>query len=124
MLSFVGCSSSTTSKGSLENQNKASSSHLHLTAKERAELADKKNYTLSESLRHRLINDSQELQLTPEEREVLKRTGKVILCGKCGHLLGTKAYKQWETEHGAEYKPGDDFVPSSLRERILKITTD
>ena len=110
MLSLVGCA---TQKG-----------HLKLTPEEIAQLKAKENVTLTESLRKRLINDSQELHLTPEEQEVLKRTGKVILCGKCGHLLDTPSFKKWEKEHGAEYKKGDDFVPNSLRNRILEISTD
>jgi hypothetical protein len=98
--------------------------HLKLTPEEIAQLSSKENMTLSESLRKRLINDSQELHLTPEEQEVLRRTGKVILCGKCGHLLDTPSYKKWEKEHGKDYKPEDKFVPNSLRSRILEISTD
>ena len=120
ILSFIGCAS----KAPDQRTQEAIKSHLKLSSDEYESLKCKKNCTLSLSLRKRLINNSEELKLTPQEMEVLKRTGKVILCGKCGHLLGTDKYKKWESEHASEYKPGDDFVPNSLRDRILKITTD
>jgi hypothetical protein len=109
-LSFIGC---------------ATTHHkLKLTPEEIAILKSKQNVPLSNSLRKRLINDSNELKLTKEEKEVLRRTGKVILCGKCGHLLGTKSYSKWAKEHETSYKPTDKFVPNSLRTRILQLTTD
>ena len=124
ILSFIGCSSKKKAQDSPEKTAKVNKPHFQLTAKERAELESRKSCTLSDALRKRLINDCQELKLTPEELQVLKMTGKVILCGKCGHLLGTDKHKEWKAAHKNDEKPSDDFVPNSLRERILDITTD
>ena len=124
ILSFIGCSSKKKTQDSPEKTAKVNKPQFKLTSKERAELKCRKRCTLSEALRKRLINDCQELKLTPEELEVLKRTGKVVLCGKCGHLLGTDKHKEWKAAHENDKKTADDFVPNSLRDRILDITTD
>ena len=99
-------------------------SHLQLTQSEIRELSSKKNVTLSDSLRQRLIEGSQELHLTPEEMMVLKSTGKVILCGKCGYILNSRQFKDHNDGkiHGERDSMG--FVKGSLRDRIFEMHID
>jgi len=104
---FVGCA--TTEK----------SSKLKLTKSELQELCSQKNVTLSDSLRQRLLENGEELKLTPEEMQVLKATGKVILCGKCGYILDSLDYKNHKDN--LINKPLDEqgFIKGSLRDRII-----
>ena len=112
LLGMFGCE--TTRQGS----------HLRLSRAEKKALRSKENVTLSDSLRDRLIEDSQELRLTPEEMMVLRSTGKVILCGKCGYILNSKKFKRHNDEdiHAARDSMG--FVKGSLRDRILEMHID
>ena len=99
-------------------------SGLHLTKAEIRELSSKENITLSDSLRRRLIADSDELRLTAEEMMVLKYTGKVILCGKCGHILNSKQFKQHKDKVLESKTDSNGFVEDSLRSRILEMHID
>ncbi len=98
--------------------------HLQLTQSEINELCSKQNITLSDSLRNRLIEGSQELKLTPEELRVLKSTGKVILCGKCGFILDSLEFKNHEDEKMSQEVNSHGFVKGSLRDRIIGPYTD
>jgi len=101
------------------------SSHFSLTPEEKALLASKESVELPDNLRDRLISHSKELRLTPEEMEVLKTTGKVILCGKCGYILNTLKYKQFEAgKVQPNIDPKTGFAKDSIRERILGFGTD
>ena len=94
-------------------------SHLQLTKSEIRELCSRDNVTLSESLRKRLLDDCKELCLTPEEMKVLKSTGKVILCGKCGYILDSKEFKQHEDGKINKKRDSKGFIKGSLRDRIV-----
>jgi len=94
---------------------------IKLTDDELAHLKAKENVELSESLKKRLLANSKELKLTPEEMEVLKHTGKVILCGKCGYILNSTKYKEAQKKAPSELKDEDHsgFVDDSIRDRII-----
>ena len=95
---------------------------VQLTKAEIKEFCSQQNLTLSDSLRHRLIADSKELHLTPEEMQVLKSTGKVVLCGKCGYILDSlkfKKHEQEEQEMKQHTRTKDGFKKDSLRQRII-----
>ena len=99
-------------------------SKLKLTKSEIRELCSRDNVTLSDSLRQRLIEDGDELRLTPEEMIVLKSTGKVILCGECGYILDSLQFKKHKKEEAQEDANSQGFIKGSLRERILGPYTD
>ena len=91
-----------------------------LTEAEIKELCSKRNCVLSDSLRKRLLADSKELKLTPEEMQVLKSTGRVVLCGKCGYILNSLKYKEHEVKELKQHtgtKTG--FKEDSIRKRII-----
>lgn len=94
--------------------------HSKLTKKEIQDLCSKQSMTLSDSLRHRLLADKEQLHLTPEELQVLRKTGKVVLCGKCGYVLNSLRMK----EHAKQSKDKNLHMPNklqtdSLRKRII-----
>jgi uncharacterized CHY-type Zn-finger protein len=64
--------------------------------------------------------------LTPEEKQVLKSTGKVILCGRCGYILNSPEYKKFEAngEKKDNFDPETGFASDSIRARLLKQTMD
>ena len=96
-------------------------SAFELSDEERKQLCETKTYEISDDLRKRLIANSKELKLTPEEMLVLKKTGKVILCGDCGYILNTeKFHKSKKTAH-ANIKDEDNsgFADDSIRDRII-----
>ena len=98
---------------------------LQLSKAEIKELCSKQNLTLSDSLRNRLIADSQELQLTPEEIQVLKSTGKVILCGKCGYMLDSLKFKEHEEKELKQHTgTTGGFQKDSIRQRIIFTYTE
>ena len=102
------------------SRNQKCTTKCKLTESEIKELCSKRNVALSDSLRQRLIADSKELHLTDEELQILKATGKVILCGKCGYLLNSLKYKQHKQQLNEQHvntKTG--FQPDSLRHRII-----
>ena len=99
-------------------------SHLKLTKSEIKELCSRDNVTVSDSLRQRLIEGSDELKLTPEEMIVLKSTGKVILCGECGYILDSLQFKKHQKEEAQEDANSQGFIKGSLRERIVGPYTD
>ena len=123
IMSFIGCSSKTTSVTPEKTEN-AHIKHLQLTPQERAELKCKKLCALSKSLRKRLVDDAEELELTQDEIKCLKMNDKVALCGRCGYILGSDAHKKWKAAHEKDANPTVGFVPHSLRNRILEVTTD
>jgi len=84
-------------------------------------LRSKNNVLLTDQLKQRLLANKNELKLTPEEMQVLKRTGKVILCGKCGYLLSERKYKEFERGKVINLDKKTGFAPDSLRERIIKL---
>jgi hypothetical protein len=94
---------------------------LKLSDEELAHLKAKENVVLSPDLKKRLVAHSKELKLTPEEMEVLKHTGKVILCGKCGYILNSTKYKEAQKKPKSELKDEDHsgFIDDSIRDRIL-----
>jgi len=94
-------------------------SNLSLTPNEIKELCSKENIEISDSLRQRLIKNSKELKLTPEEMQVLKATGKVILCGKCGHILNSLEFKKHKDENLKGDLDSQGFIKGSLRDRII-----
>ena len=93
---------------------------LGLSDDEIKALRSSSNIELSDALKQRLLKNKSQLKLTPEEMQVLKSTGKVILCGKCGYLLKEKKYKNFETK-GIVVKLDKDtgFAKDSIRERII-----
>lgn len=99
-------------------------SHFRLTQSEIRELSSKNNVTLSDSLRQRLIAGTKELRLTPEEMMVLRSTGKVILCGKCGYILNSKKFKEHNAGNTHGERDSMGFVKGSLRDRIFAISID
>ena len=70
--------------------------NFQLSEEEITILSSKENITLSKVLVQRLVENSNELKLTPEELEVLKTTGKVVLCGKCGYILDSPERKKYK----------------------------
>ena len=98
---------------------------LGLTDEEIAMLRAKKPCVLSSELRRKILDHGEELQLTPEERQVLKSTGKVVLCGKCGYILNSSKYKKFEkSSNKVEMDPTTGFAKDSIRERLLEATLD
>lgn len=96
-----------------------------LSQTEIKEICSKHNLVISDALKKRLIADSKELKLTPEELQVLKSTGKVILCGKCGYILNSLKEKEYKTEKIKQHtgtKTG--FRKDSLRQRIIMTYTN
>ena len=94
---------------------------IELSQDELRALCSKNNVELSDDLKNRLLSNSSQLKLTPEEMQVLKSTGKVILCGKCGYLLNEKKYKNFETKGTViNIDKETGFAKDSLRERIIK----
>ena len=96
-----------------------------LSAEEIQALRSKDSVVLSDELKRRLIASSNQLKLTPEEMQVLKKTGKVILCGRCGYILGEKKYNEAKARGrviSIDKKTG--FAKDSLRERIIKLEGD
>jgi hypothetical protein len=92
---------------------------VKLSDKELSHLRSKENFEINPELKKRLIEHSKELKLTPEEMMVLKSTGKVILCGKCGYILDSKKYKSAKKAGKIEDKDHSGFADNSLRDRIL-----
>jgi len=94
-------------------------SKLKLSKSELQQLCSKENVTLSDSLKQRLLENGDELKLTPQEMQVLKATGKVILCGRCGYIIDSLEYK--EQKGKPVTKPLDEhgFVKGSLRDRLI-----
>ena len=102
-----------------------SSRKLNLCQQELDELKSKNNITLSDSLKQRLIENSNELRLTPEEMQVLKATGKVILCGECGYILNTLKYKEYEAKNKSpNVGAKTEFEKDSIRSRIISLTAE
>ena len=93
---------------------------LGLSQDEIRALFSKDNVELSDSLKQRIMSNSKQLQLTPEEMQVLKTTGKVVLCGKCGYLLQEKKFKEFEKGKVINVDKNTGFAADSLRERIIK----
>jgi succinate dehydrogenase/fumarate reductase-like Fe-S protein len=93
---------------------------LGLSQEEMKALFSKDNVELSDSLKQRIISKSKQLKLTPEEMQVLKSTGKVILCGKCGYLLNEKKFQEFEKGKVINVDKNTGFAADSLRERIIK----
>ena len=87
-------------------------------------LRSKDNVMLSDELKKRLLANHNQLKLTPEEMQVLKTTGKVILCGKCGYMLNEKKYKEFERGRVINLDKNTGFAKDSLRERIIKLQGD
>jgi hypothetical protein len=97
---------------------------IGLSADEIKALRSKDNVVLSAALKKRLISSQSQLKLTPEEMQVLKSTGKVILCGKCGYLLKEKKFKDFENKGiviNADKNTG--FQKDSLRERVILLNS-
>jgi hypothetical protein len=94
-------------------------SNLKLTKSELRALCSKENFALSDSLKQRLLENGEELKLTPEEMQVLKATGKVILCGKCGFILDSLEYKKRKGKPITEPLDKQGFIKGSLRDRML-----
>ena len=84
-------------------------------------LRSKNNVVLSDELKARLLASKNQLKLTPEEMQVLKRTGKVVLCGKCGYLLQEKKFQEFEKGKVISTDKKTGFANDSLRERIIKL---
>ena len=92
-----------------------------LTKKEIQDLCSKKSITLSDSLRQRLLADKEQLHLTPAELQVLRRTGKVVLCGDCGYILNSLKMKEHKKKRAQEknlHMP-KKFQTDSLRKRVI-----
>jgi hypothetical protein len=122
MLVIAGCNSSCPATVApkppvADNEKKGP---LGLSKDEMRALFSKDNVELSDSLKQRIMANSQQLQLTPEEMQVLKSTGKVILCGKCGYLLQEKKFKEFEKGKVINVDKNTGFAVDSLRERIIK----
>ena len=77
---------------------------------------------LTDDLKQRLLQNKNQLKLTPEEMQVLKATGKVILCGKCGYLLNEKKFQEFEKGRVISIDKDTGFAKDSLRERIIKLS--
>jgi len=97
-----------------------------LTDEEIAALKTKRPCVLSPELRRKMLEHGEELHLTPEEKQVLKSTGKVILCGRCGYILNSPEYKKFEAngEKKDNFDPETGFASDSIRARLLKQTMD
>ncbi len=94
---------------------------LGLSEDEIQALRSKKNVELTDDLKRRLLTSSN-LKLTPEEMQVLKSTGKVVLCGKCGYLLKEKKFKEFENKGKViNVDKNTGFAHDSLRERVIKL---
>jgi hypothetical protein len=94
-------------------------SKLNLTKSELKQLCSKGNFTLSDSLKKRLLENGDELKLTPEEMQVLKATGKVILCGRCGYIIDSLEYKEQKGKPVTKPLDKHGFVKGSLRDRLI-----
>jgi len=94
-------------------------SQFKLTKNELQELCAKKNVTLSDSLKKRLLENGDELKLTPQEMQVLKATGKVILCGRCGYIIDSLEYKEQKGKPVTKPLDKHGFVKGSLRDRLI-----
>ena len=94
---------------------------LNLTDEELQQLCAKKPCELSEDLKRRVVAHSKELKLTPEEMQVFKATGKIILCGKCGYIINSKKFKEANRPDAPKMKDenNDGFADDSIRDRIL-----
>lgn len=86
-------------------------------------LSSKENITLSKELVQRLLENSNELKLTPQEIKVLKKTGKVVLCGDCGYILNSPEWKEFKAKP-KKYDTPTGFADDSIRHRILGPYTD
>jgi hypothetical protein len=95
-----------------------------LTDDEIAALKTKQPCVLSPALRRKMLEHGEELHLTPEEQQVLKSTGKVILCGRCGYIINSLKYKRFEKNGGKRenFDSDTEFAKDSLRNRLLKPT--
>jgi len=111
LLLLISLTACTTAKQDLKSK---------LTQKEIQELCSKKSITLSDSLRQRLLADKEQLKLTPTELQVLRKTGKVILCGDCGYILNSLKMKEYKNKTQKEnlHMP-KKFQPDSLRKRVI-----
>ena len=94
---------------------------IGLSSDEIQALRSKNNVVLSDALKARLLASQNQLKLTPEEMQVLKRTGKVVLCGKCGYLLQEKKFQEFEKGKVISTDKKTGFAKDSLRERIIKL---
>ena len=126
MLMFSGCQSSSSSCPDLTAppppESKADmKGPVGLSSAEMQALRSKDNVLLSDELKKRLLANKNQLKLTPEEMQVLKATGKVIFCGKCGYLLNEKKYQEFERGRVIETDKKTGFAKDSLRERIIKL---
>ncbi len=94
---------------------------VKLSDAELKQLCSKGNCEISENLKKRLILHSKELKLTPQEMLVLKKTGKVILCGDCGYLLNSDKYNESKKSNHANIQDEDNdgFADDSIRNRII-----
>ncbi len=94
---------------------------IKLSDEELKQLCAAQDCELSRGLKDRLIANSKELKLTEEEMEVLKSTGKVVLCGKCGYILNSKKYKEAQKKGKDKIvdKDHSGFADDSIRDRIL-----
>ena len=94
---------------------------LKLSDEELKQLCATKEYEISDDLRKRLLANGKELKLTPEEMLVLKKTGKVILCGDCGYILNTAKFNKSKKTNHADIKDEDNngFADDSIRDRII-----
>jgi len=113
-LGMAGCFTTSNDKGTF------------LTNDEISALKCKKPCTLSPELRRKMLEHGKELHLTPEERQVLQSTGRVILCGKCGYILNSAKYKKFEKsgEKRDNFAPETGFAKDSIRHRVLRQTMD
>jgi hypothetical protein len=112
LLLLISLTACTTAKQDLKSK---------LTQKEIQELCSKKSITLSDSLRQRLLADKEQLKLTPTELQVLRKTGKVILCGDCGYILNSLKMKEHNKKKAKEenlHMP-KKLQPDSLRKRVI-----
>lgn len=98
---------------------------LQLSVQEQKDLKEQKRFEISDELRKRIIANSKELKLTPEEMLVFKKTGKIVLCGKCGYILNSLKYKAYES---GKIKPETDektgFPQDSIRDRMIRTFTN
>jgi len=122
MLVIAGCKSSCplTVAPKPPSVAKEKKGALGLSQDEVKALFSKNNVELSDSLKNRIMEKHEQLKLTPEEMQVLKSTGKVILCGKCGYLLNEKKFKEFEKGKVMNVDADTGFAADSLRERIIK----
>ena len=82
--------------------------------------SDEKGGFHDESLRDKLLENSQELNLTPKEKALLRKSNTVILCGDCGHIKGMKEC----CKKDAKIDTDTGFAANSIRNRILGPYTD